>query len=140
MANMNSWGTKEIEAALIKEGLKLSREGSHFNYSADETLLFKAQVPSLNYLRDDLQKARIKQVLFTLDVPLVNESFQPFLKMLEIAQTLAQEMDGRLLDDNGQSLEPSAIESILTHLKPIYELMHSRQILPGSPTASRLFN
>ena len=140
MANMNSWGAKEIEAALIKEGLKLSREGMHFNFYADETLLFKAQVPSLNYLRDDLQKARIKQVLFTLDVPLVNESFQPFLKMLKIAQTLAQEMDGRLLDDNGQSLEPSAIESILTHLKPIYELMHSRQILPGSPTASRLFN
>ena len=60
--------------------------------------------------------------------------------MLEVGQLLAQELDGRLLDDNGQPLSVLLTQNIQNQLTPIYQLMRERQIEPGSASALRLFN
>jgi hypothetical protein len=138
--NMMSWTTKEVETALIKMGLALSRDGLSFNYTTENYILFKAQIPGINFLTDDLQTQRVKNVIFSLDVPLVPQRLQAFTKMLEISKSIAQELDGKVLDDNSQNLEMSSIEIIVAQLEPIYLIMQERQIPPGSSLALRLFS
>ncbi len=139
-SNMLSWQCSEIQSKLLSHGFILSREGSSFNYMFEDVLLFKAQVAALNFLRDDLQTMRIDQIYFSFDVPLIPIELNPFIKMLEVGQQLAKELDGRLLDDNGQPLSILLTQNIQNQLEPIYQLMRDRQIEPGSASALRLFN
>ena len=103
-------------------------------------ILFKAQIPGVNLLTDDLQTLRVKSVLFALDVPLVPQELNPFSKMLETSKSIAQELDGRVLDDNNQVLEINSIDMIVAQLHPIYAMMEERQIPAGSASAARLFS
>jgi len=138
--NMISWSTKDVEAVLIKNGFSLSRDGLFFNFFEQNSFLFKAQIPGINLLTDDLQTLRVKSILFALDVPLVPQEHHPFSKMLEISKLIAQELDGRVLDDNGQVLEVASIDLIVSQLQPIYAMMEERQIPAGSLSAARLFS
>ena len=138
--NMISWSTKDVEAVLLKNGFLLARDGLFFNYILQNRILFKAQIPGVNLLTDDLQTIRVKSVLFALDVPLVPQELNPFSKMLEISKLIAQELDGSVLDDNGQVLELNSIDMIVTQLHPIYMMMEERQISAGSSSAARLFS
>jgi len=137
---MISWSTKDVEAVLINNGFLLSRDGLFFNYILDNRILFKAQIPGVNLLTDDLQTLRVKSVLFALDVPLVPQELNPFSKMLETSKLIAQELDGRVLDDNNQVLELNSIDMIVAQLHPIYAMMEERQIPAGSASAARLFS
>ncbi len=139
-SNMLSWQCSEIQSKLLSHGFQLSREGSSFNYMLDDVLLFKAQVAALNFLRDDLQTMRVDQIYFSFDVPLIPVDLNPFIKMLEMGQLLAKELDGRLLDDNSQPLSILLTQNIQNQLQPIYQLMKDRHIEPGSASALRLFN
>jgi hypothetical protein len=138
--NMISWSTKDVEAVLIKNGFSLSRDGLSFNFIVQNIVLFKAQIPGVNLLTDDLQTLRVKSVIFALDVPLVLQEFNPFSKMLETSKLIAQELDGRVLDDNAQVLELNSIDMIVAQLHPIYAMMEERQIPAGSSSAARLFS
>jgi hypothetical protein len=138
--NMISWSTKEVETVLAKNGFLLSRDGLFFNYFSQNQLLYKAQIPGLNFLTDDLQTQRIKSIIFALDVPLVPSECHAFTKMYKSSAAIASELDGRVLDDNGNVLEANSIDVIIAQLEPIYALMQERQILPGSATALRLFS
>jgi hypothetical protein len=138
--NMISWSTKNVEAVLINNGFILSRDGLFFNYILNNRILFKAQIPGVNLLTDDLQTLRVKSVLFALDVPLVPQELNPFSKMLETSKSIAQELDGRVLDDNNQVLEINSIDMIVAQLHPIYAMMEERQIPAGSASAARLFS
>ena len=138
--NMISWSPKEVETSLYNNRFVLSRDGLFFNYVEDQILLFKVQIPGLNFLTDDLQNFRIKSILFALDVPLVPEHINAFSIMLEVSLKIAQELDGKVLDDNGQILELASVNTIIAQLEPIYLLMRERQIFPGSPSAARLFS
>jgi FtsZ-interacting cell division protein ZipA len=60
--------------------------------------------------------------------------------MYKSSAAIASELDGRVLDDNGNVLEANSIDVIIAQLEPIYALMQERQILPGSATALRLFS
>lgn len=138
--NMISWSTKDVEAVLTNNGFILSRDGLFFNYILNNRILFKAQIPGVNLLTDDLQTLRVKSVLFALDVPLVPQELNPFSKMLETSKLIAQELDGRVLDDNNQVLELNSIDMIVAQLHPIYAMMEERQIPAGSASAARLFS
>jgi hypothetical protein len=138
--NMISWGTKEVETVLTKNGFLLSRDGLFFNYFSHNHILFKAQIPAINFLTDDLQTQRIKSINFALDVPLVSNEWNAFTQMYETSAAIASELDGRVLDDNGNVLEANSIDVIISQLEPIYALMQERQILPGSVSALRLFS
>lgn len=140
MANMISWDAKDVGSALQNRGFILSRDGAFFHFYEQEQLVFKVQVENVNFLRDDLQGKRIKQVHFMLDVPLALADVNPFSAMLVKANELAGDLDGRLLDDNGQVLTESAVGGIQQHLKAIYEMMAARDVVPGSISAARLFS
>ena len=140
IANMISWGAREVQSALQSQGFILSRDGGSFHFYENDQLIFKVQADDVNFLRDDLQGKRIKQIHFLLDVPLAPKRNEPFVKMLDQAKKLAIDLDGRLLDDNGQALVDSSISSIYDHLQGIYQSMESRDIIPGSLSSLRLFS
>ena len=139
-ANMISWSASDVQNVLQKRGLILSRDGAFFNSYDRDQLNFRAQADGINFLLDDLQGKRIKQIQFLLDVPISPINSDPFMSMLEIANQLAGDLDGRLLDDNGQALVEASIQGIQTYLNNLYQLMRSRDIVPGSQTAIRLYS
>ena len=138
--NMISWAIKDVEASLVKHGFVLSRDGLFFNFYSQNYFIFKAQIPNINFLTDDLQTHRVKSIIFALDVPLVPKELDSFSKMFEVALLVSTELDGKVLDDNGKVLERGSVDMISAQLEPIYQMMNERQIPPGSISAARLFS
>ena len=138
--NMISWAIKDVEASLVKHGFVLSRDGLFFNFYSQNYFIFKAQIPNINFLTDDLQTDRVKSIIFALDVPLVPKELDSFSKMFEVALLVSTELDGKVLDDNGKVLERGSVDMISAQLEPIYQMMNERQIPPGSISAARLFS
>jgi len=90
-------------------------------------------------MAEDPDQSAIRDLKILLDVPHVDSSFQPFERMVRIATSLAQEMDGAMVDDSGQPLNPKAMESISRDLVDLYRVLDERDLAAGSPLARRLF-
>ena len=90
-------------------------------------------------LAEDPDQSAIRDLKITLDVPHVESALQPFDRMVRIATSLAQEMDGVMVDDSGQPLNPLAMESISRDLVDLYRVLEERDLAAGSPLARRLF-
>jgi hypothetical protein len=90
-------------------------------------------------MADDPDQSAIRDLRMTLDVPHIESGLQPFERMVRIATSLAQEMDGAMVDDSGQPLNPKAMESIARDLVDLYRLLDERDLAAGSPLARRLF-
>ncbi len=90
-------------------------------------------------LAEDPDQSAIRDLKITLDVPHVESALQPFERMVRIATSLAQEMDGAMVDDSGQPLNPKAMESIARELVDLYRVLDERDLAAGSPLARRLF-
>ena len=90
-------------------------------------------------MADDPDQSAIRDLRITLDVPHIESTLQPFERMVRIATSLAQEMDGAMVDDSGQPLNPKAMESIARDLVDLYRVLDERDLAAGSPLARRLF-
>jgi FtsZ-interacting cell division protein ZipA len=90
-------------------------------------------------MADDPDQSAIRDLRITLDVPHIESGLQPFERMVRIATSLAQEMDGAMVDDSGQPLNPKAMESIARDLVELYRVLDARDLAAGSPLARRLF-
>lgn len=91
-------------------------------------------------LADDPSLAAITQFSLLLDVTHVPRQDAPFALMCEVAQRLAQEMDGAIVDDDGQYLQESAMQIIHNDLELLYRSLEERDLAAGSPQARRLFS
>jgi hypothetical protein len=49
-------------------------------------------------------------------------------------------MDGVVSDDNGQTIQPQALDVIGADLEKLYDTLDSRDLAAGSPLARRLFS
>lgn len=91
-------------------------------------------------LADDPEQAALRQLSLSLDVPQVDRREQPFARMRETADALAAAMDGVVTDDNGQPIQPQALDVIGADLEQLYDTLDSRDLAAGSPLARRLFS
>ncbi len=91
-------------------------------------------------LAEDPEQAALRQLDLSLDVPQVDRREQPFARMREAADALAEAMDGVVTDDNGQPIQPQALDVIGTDLEQLYDTLDSRDLAAGSPLARRLFS
>lgn len=99
-------------------------------------LTFDAQAA----MAEDPAQSALFEVTLTLDVPQVERAEQPFVRMREIVERLAQAMDGSITDDNGQPLGKEALDQIARELDKLYDTLESRDIAAGSLVARRLFS
>ena len=79
-------------------------------------------------------------MLLCLDVPQVPPALQPFQRLCAVAQTLAKEMDGTIIDGNGYRIDAVAMEAIGKDVQDLYLLLEQRDFAAGSVLARRLFS
>lgn len=91
-------------------------------------------------LAEDPAQAAVRQVALALDVPQVERSERPFVRLREVAQSMAQAMDGAITDDNGQPLARDAMDVIGGELESLYDTLERRDLAVGSALARRLFS
>ncbi len=91
-------------------------------------------------LADDPDQAAVREVALSLDVAQVDRSEQPFVRLREVAQAMAQAMDGVVTDDNGQPLARETMDAIGGSLEGLYDTLQGRDLAAGSALARRLFS
>ena len=91
-------------------------------------------------MAEDPAQSAIREVTLSLDVPQVDRSEQPFVRMRESAIALAASMDGLITDDNGQVIRVEALDGIGADLEQLYDTLDGRDLSAGSVLARRLFS
>jgi hypothetical protein len=91
-------------------------------------------------LADEPDKAALRQIVLSLDVPQVAQEDKPFARMCEIALALAASMEGAITDDNGNAIRADTMDSIHADLLQLYETLQSRDLPVGSDLCRRLFS
>jgi hypothetical protein len=91
-------------------------------------------------MAEDPAQTAIREISLSLDVPTVDRSESPFVRMRETANALAQAMDGQVTDDNGLPLPSDAMDVIGSELEQLYDTLDARELSAGSSLARRLFS
>ncbi len=91
-------------------------------------------------MAEDPEKTALREVTLSLDVPQVSRAEQPFIRMRESAATLAENMGGVVMDDNGNPIAPEAMDVIGSELEQLYDTLDERDLSAGSVLARRLFS
>ena len=100
------------------------------------TLTFDSQAA----LADDPNRAAVRDVTLSFDVPQTDPKAEPFVAWQASAQALSLGMDASIVDDNGQSLSPEGFARIGQELGQLYEQLDARDLAAGSAAARRLFS
>jgi FtsZ-interacting cell division protein ZipA len=79
-------------------------------------------------------------VTFQLDIPRVKNCPEVFNQMVLTARQMESSLGATLVDDNQRPIGETQIEKIRQQLKVIHAKMVARGIVPGSPSALRLFS
>lgn len=122
-------------------GLVLREDGA-FHYEADngQQLFSIVNVDNHPFSLDMLRTAVIRGITFQLDIPRVKNCAEVFNHMVLAAKQMENSLSGELVDDNQRALAEPQIEKIRQQLKMIHAKMVTRGIVPGSPSALRLFS
>ena len=91
-------------------------------------------------MAEDPAQSAIREIILSLDVPQVERSERPFVRMRESAKALSQAMDGIVTDDNGAILPPDAMDVIGSELEQLYDTLDAHDLSAGSMLARRLFS
>jgi hypothetical protein len=91
-------------------------------------------------MADDPALSAIRECVLSLDVPQVPRHDQPFARLQQAAQMLAEQMDGVITDGSGQLLGQDVMQQIGLDLEQLYDALDRRELSAGSPQARRLFS
>ncbi|MFC6279916.1 MULTISPECIES: cell division protein ZipA C-terminal FtsZ-binding domain-containing protein [Polaromonas] len=91
-------------------------------------------------MADDPEQTALRELTLSLDVPQVLRSEQPFARMCEAAMALASNMDGVIIDDNGNPIRTETMEIIHADLEQLYDTLDGRELSAGSVLGRRLFS
>ncbi len=100
------------------------------------TLTFDSQAA----FADDPNKAAVRDVTLSFDVPQTDPAAQPFVAWQASAQALSLGMDSAIVDDHGRPLSPEGFAAIGSELTLLYEKLEARDLAAGSAAARRLFS
>ena len=100
------------------------------------SLTFDAQAA----MADDPALSAVRECVISLDVPQVPRAEQPFARLQQAAQVLAQQMEGHITDGANQVLAPEVMQQIGRDLEQLYDALDQRELSAGSLQARRLFS
>lgn len=83
---------------------------------------------------------RSNRLSFLLDLPRVDPQAQAFSAMLESARVAARRLPGRLVDDEGRSLNDRSLEQIARGIEQRQQALAAAGLAAGSAPALRVFN
>lgn len=144
-------GTK-LRGLAEAQGLELAADGT-FKYYDEATKkqavsAAKLVVPSFVMFNRDqypfsqemLRSSVIKGITFQLDIPHVSQCTEAYNHMVQVAKQMETGLHAQLVDDNDRPLGDVQIDKIRHQLKIIQATMLTRNIIPGSDVAHRLFS
>jgi hypothetical protein len=91
-------------------------------------------------MAEDPDLSAIREFTLSLDVPQVARTDQPFVRLRQAADWLAQQMDGAVTDGGGQRLDREVLDQIALDLEQLYNALDERELSAGSAQARRLFS
>ena len=100
------------------------------------TLTFDSQAA----LADEPDRAAVRDVTLSFDVPQTDPAVEPFKAWQAAAQALAVGMDAAIVDDDGRPLSGTGFEAIGAELGTLYTALEARGLGAGSVAARRLFS
>ena len=134
-----------VAAPEMRPALEAARELDHTCAEAD--IQVALHVVGIAFSEDPSQaeqpfaiEPREDGVTFTLDVARTPEPGRAYETMARAGLQLAAARGGRLVDDNGASLDERALAAIGAQLDAVRLMLAGRGIEPGSPLALRLFS
>ena len=75
-----------------------------------------------------------------MDVPRAPDDAAAFDQFVAFARDLARVLEGDLVDDNRQPIDPDALQSIASEINAVRSRLHALGVLAGSALALRLFS
>lgn len=133
-------GTKLRDLAEAS-GMQLHDDGAfHFEDAEGRALFSVVSQDHRPFKPETLRTVFYRGISFQLDVPRVEHCADAFNQMVLIARQLETSLEGTLVDDNQRALGDVEIDKIRQQLQVIHARMVARSILPGTPTALRLFS
>jgi len=91
-------------------------------------------------LADEPDRAAVRDVTLSFDVPQTDAAVEPFKAWQAAAQALAVGMDAAIVDDDDRPLSTPGFEAIGAELGALYTALEARGLAAGSPAARRLFS
>jgi FtsZ-interacting cell division protein ZipA len=135
------WSANYVQAVASQDGLLLSRDGTRFvKLDTKQSPVFMLQFGDTNFLRDDLTYKGGQTITLILDVPVADEDILPFRLMCDYANSLAERIGGRVVDDQRRPLPEEALLAIEKQLMTLYAKLEEAGIPAGSPATRRLFS
>ncbi len=89
---------------------------------------------------ESLRNAMLNGVMMSMEVPRVAHGIEAFNQMVQVGRKLETALASRMTDENQRPLGDAEIDIIRQQLKVWYSQMLARGVVPGSPTALRLFS
>lgn len=123
------WDPARVQAAADRAGLVAT--GPTLWRRHDESGLPLFSFGSASLLSDRLS--------LELDVPLAPVAGQPLQAMFEAAESLAADLEARVVDDNGLAVDAASLAQVQARLDELYASMRHAGYEPGSPRAARLY-
>ncbi len=135
------WSGHEIERAARELSMGLEGDGAFHAMRGDGRSLFTLNnAEGAGFHINQLHDLRTARLTFLLDVPLVAAELEPYARMCELAQALAQKLDGLLVDDQLRTLTPILLEGIMRQIEPVYARLEAAGVPAGSTRALALFS
>jgi FtsZ-interacting cell division protein ZipA len=134
-------GTK-FKGLAEANGMSLGTDGKFHMLSKTNQMLQFSVIDGNNqpFTTENLRTNVIKSFTFQLEIPKVANCETSFNEMIVVAKQMANSLNAHLVDDHQKVLGDLQIEKIRQQLRVIHAKMVARGIMPGSPSAIRLFN
>lgn len=141
LASTHDGWTGEQVASLARDlGLILRPDGRFHALDEQGATLFVLQNGDGGAFRaDTLESQLTSRLTLLLDVPRAPQSRDPFARLVEMANKLAQSFDASIVDDQSRVLSPEALASIGRQIEPVYAKLTDAGMPAGSPRALALF-
>ncbi len=138
-ANGPFTGTK-FRGLAEASGLVLGDNGA-FQYVNEHGVLYSlVNQDNIPFTPEMLRTIVLRGISFQLDIPRVKNCAEVFNQMVLAAKQMESSLSAALVDDHQRPLGEVQIEKIRQQLKVIHSQMVARGVVPGSPTALRLFS
>ena len=131
----------KIRAVAEASGLVLEDDGRFVSRSDAGQIVFALFArDGTRFETASIKDAALPGVSLSLDVPRVPDLRRSFQSMAAFARQLAAVLGGKLVDDNGNSLDDRAVAAIGAQLDAVRGAFDAKGIATGSAEALRLFS
>jgi ZipA, C-terminal FtsZ-binding domain len=122
-------------------GLALAEDGAfHFRNEQGQEQFTIVSLDANPFNVEMLRMVNLRGVKFQLDIPRVKNCAEVFNHMVLVARQMEGSLSAHLVDDHQRPLADAQIDKIRQQLKLIHAQLLTRNIVPGSPCALRLFS